>query len=338
MGEVLVTSFFDSAPRRFPPSEKAARQARLQSIQQRADVIRVSTDKLVHAAELSPQAVTDVQFRVGYAFQEVAATEGSDRRLPPVSQRPPLAQLITSRGVALRLHLLALADAQMKTRPGRKPSKTRPIAHSPSPTDESWRHLLPTTAVDQHKRRVSVDAMDKRLRQIHNGLKRMEEIGLVELPNKNHERHKYEDFRLLNEAVPTRAPDANEPYTAPRKSEATFSVPLSFFTRGWIHVLEDSEIAVLFMVACGRGSLPGNGVAIPSGVRTRQYGIGRDNFAKNLALERAGLLEVHTIDRHQDGRAVDFGDRGASLHRIRLLREGFDQDALSIMAEVLADD
>jgi hypothetical protein len=74
-----------------------------------------------------------------------------------------------------------------------------------------------------------------------------------------------------------------------------------FVMNGWLHVLEDSEITLLLMVACGRGTLvatseadisPGE-VAIPAEVRLRRYGIHRDPFsAARKTLEWFGLLDV----------------------------------------------
>lgn len=49
--------------------------------------------------------------------------------------------------------------------------------------------------------------------------------------------------------------------------------------------------------------------------------------AAHRTLEELGLLEVRMIDRHQDGRAVDFRGEGALLHRLRVRHEGFEEDA-----------
>lgn len=106
----------------------------------------------------------------------------------------------------------------------------------------------------------------------------------------------------------------------------TFKVPAAFMTNGWIHVLEDSEIALLLMTACGRGRNPGeNDVAIPGEVRLRQYGISRDSFEAHYLLKQLGLLHVDEVGRHEDGRAEDYSQDGAHLHRLRLVAEGFDE-------------
>jgi hypothetical protein len=83
---------------------------------------------------------------------------------------------------------------------------------------------------------------------------------------------------------------------------------------GCFHVLEDAEITLLLMVACGRGTLvatskadlvPGE-VAIPAEVRLRGYGIHRDPFsAACKTLEWFGLLGVREVARHFDGRGED---------------------------------
>jgi hypothetical protein len=109
-----------------------------------------------------------------------------------------------------------------------------------------------------------------------------------------------------------------------------------FVMNGWLHVLEDSEITLLLMVACGRGTLvatseaaisPGE-VAIPAEVRLRRYGIHRDPFsAARKTLEWFGLLDVREVARHFDGRGED---GAARLHRLSVTPRGFEVNAVDI--------
>lgn len=133
------------------------------------------------------------------------------------------------------------------------------------------------------------------------------------------------------------------PYTVPARADEFFTLPAGFVTNGWLNVLEDSEIAVLLMVACGWYSigppsdaldiLPGE-VAIPGEERLRYYGLHRDPYATaRKTLEWFGLLEVREVMRHlSDGR----GEEGAmQLHRLRLIRSSFDEDAYELVPQVL---
>ena len=182
---------------------------------------------------------------------------------------------------------------------------------------------------------VYVTAQDKRVRQLHSGLDALKAAGLVELPHQQRGAGKYERFRLLDEtAARTTGQDAL-PYRVPTKTEPTFVLPDSFVTRGWVHVLADTEIALLCMVACGLHSIDADAVAIPAFHRVQHYGIGRDAFEAHHWLTRFGLLEVTMVDRHEDGRSENFAWDGASLHRLRLSDDGFDDDAVRVVSEAI---
>ena len=119
------------------------------------------------------------------------------------------------------------------------------------------------------------------------------------------------------------------------KTEPTVTLPGEFISNGWMHVLEDSEIAVLFMAACQRGGFADDfGYAVPGAVRLLNYGIGRESYSKALkTLAWFGLVQVHEIGRRDDGRSLDFDTDEPQLNRIKLLSEGFEADGPS---EVLA--
>jgi hypothetical protein len=104
-----------------------------------------------------------------------------------------------------------------------------------------------------------------------------------------------------------------------------------------LHVLEDTEIAFVLMVACGLGSLRDeDGIAIPADVRLLHYGIGRDAYDAHLMLNCLGLLDVSTPGRHLDGKVQDYhGGEPPALHRLKLLAEGFEQDAVEALRKEL---
>ncbi|WP_448711920.1 hypothetical protein [Microbacterium profundi] len=109
-------------------------------------------------------------------------------------------------------------------------------------------------------------------------------------------------------------------------------MPGGFITHGWLHVLEDSEIALLLMVACAKEGWWDRGLlAMPPEIRLRNYGIHRDAFsAACKTLKWFGLLTVTEMGRHEDGRA----EEGVlQVHRLGLVPGGFEAPAVKTVAE-----
>lgn len=178
-------------------------------------------------------------------------------------------------------------------------------------------------------------AQDKRVRQIHSALDALRDAGLVELPNQERGAGKYEGFELLEETGSRVVGEDPVRYRVPRKTDVTFSLPDTFVTKGWVHVLADTEIALLLMVACGRHSIDTGGVAIPAYHRVQHYGLGRDAFEAHRWLQRFGLLDVVEVGRHLDGRSEDYEDEGSSLHRLSLNPGGFEEDAVQAVRSAI---
>lgn len=147
------------------------------------------------------------------------------------------------------------------------------------------------------------------------------------------EANRYENFVLLNE-IGRDALGEQAEYTVPTTDEPHFSMPGGFVLNNWLHVLEDSEIAVLLMAGCKRGAWSEDGMwAFPGAVRLRHYGIHRDPYSHaRKTLEWLGLLEVEEVGRHSDGRA-EADER--MLHRVRLAPGAFKEPALPKMQEML---
>lgn len=179
--------------------------------------------------------------------------------------------------------------------------------------------------------KVYMTAQDKRVRQIHSALDSLKGAGLVELPHHARGAGKYEEFELLEESGSRAVGEDPIRYQVPKKADLTFSLPDTFVTKGWVHVLADTEIALLLMVACGVHSIETGAVAIPAYHRVQHYGLGRDAFEAHHWLQRFGLLEVVDIGRHSDGRSEDYEDEGASLHRLSLRLDGFEEDAVQVV-------
>jgi hypothetical protein len=271
----------------------------------------------------------------------IAEDEVSDRSAPKRELRPPGAQIVTSQGAALRLYLTAIAAAQIGANPGGRPLVALPLAGDSKTI--GWDDVVATGAVPSGKGRTVSMTRDKKARSIRNALDTLCDAGLVHLPGQPGKRGRYDGFALLSDAG-WQVPGADPlPYTVPKNNEDFFTLPAGFVTNGWLNVLEDSEIAVLLMIACGRFGLgvlrddfdlePAE-VAIPGDARLRLYGIHRDPFSTaRKTLEWFGLIHVREVARHhEDGR----GEDGAmNLHRLTLQPEGFESNAFDFVRHVI---
>jgi hypothetical protein len=288
-----------------------------------------------YARAIGAGKTSDLHLRTGFAFQTEPAPSGSDRRAPAREFRPPATRIARSRGVALSFELTAVSIAQSRKRPGTK-VVPNPLRMWPAHSDEmpfGWIDLVASDVKASGQGRNHLTENDKKLRQVQNALQVLEDAELVRLPGRSATKGAYEGFLLLDERG---GRGVGEPldYRVPRASESCFRLPSSFFSNAWVHVLEDSEISLLLMVACRVGTLQleDGAVAIPAAVRSLHYGIGRDSFGSAChMLEAAGLFHVEEVDRYADGRAKAYHQEGASLHRLRLLPEGFDRDAVEAL-------
>lgn len=269
----------------------------------------------------------------------IVEDEASDRRAPKRGLRPPATMISSSKGAALRMYLTALAAAQIKNRPGRRVTLDIPLATFSR--EWGWNDIVATPAVTSGRGATTSTIREKKARTLHTALDTLEEAKLVHLPGAPGRRGRHEGFSLLDDAGWQHSRDPL-PYTVPLKNEDYFTMPAGFVTGGWLHVLEDSEITLLLMVACRRGTLTAIGddldiipgeIAIPADIRLRHYGIHRDPFSTaRKTLEWFGLLGVREMDRHDDGRAEDAGIR---LHRLSLLHDGFEAPALDTVRETI---
>lgn len=266
----------------------------------------------------------------------------SDRRAPRRELRPSATRISSSQGAALRLYLAALAVAQTTSRAGSR-ARLPDLAIAGFTSETGWSDLIATGAVKSGKGAYAAAVRDLKGRSVRSALNSLSEAGLVELPGTPGRRGRHEGFTLLHEAGRQYRTDPH-PYVVPRGKDVDFfRLPVGFISQGWIHVLEDSEIAMLLMVACGRKALPASfesdinqgEIAIPAEIRLSHYGIHRDPFsAARKTLEWFGLLKVREVSRHDDGRA-EGGD--ARLHRLELVPSGFETDALTRVRNVLAE-
>lgn len=262
------------------------------------------------------------RLRPAFSYQENTPTgDYSDRTVPPRSLRPPATRISSSRGSTLRLYLLALAMTQMEKQAGGQ-GNSLPVVGGPGRL--GWTDLVATNA-ESHKGSIYIASKDKRARSVRSSLKTLEEAKLLEFAARTGKRGSFDKYYLLDETGGQGG--TVEPYRVPNVGDSVLTLPSGFILKSWIQVLEDSEITLLLMIACGRGSLPGPLVAVPSDVRLLHYGIARDPYMlARKTLEAFGLIEATEVERHLDGRAE--GEGGYFLHRFKIREEGFEEDAL----------
>jgi hypothetical protein len=314
------------------PVKLDRRLDRLAKIEDQVDEARESFDRI-----RSPR---NLRIRTEFAMRsEPAVPSGdlADRLLPPRSERPPATRLVSPRGIALRLYLTALFVAQSR-RPGAVPGNKLPLADTDAPV--SWIDLMATTS-QRHTGRFYYGQREKKLRQVHDALRRLSrpEVQLVRLPNlQRTATGKYEGFLLMHEGGAPPGGHDNQPYTVPSAESRTMWLPDGLFLNGWIHVLEDSELAFVLMLACLRsrsGKMP---VFATGEVRLLQFGLGRDAYESHRILSQLGLVAVQPGPH--PGRRL--GKAGRYLksdppkpHRFELLNDGFEEPALPTTRQVL---
>ncbi|SCE91462.1 hypothetical protein GA0070607_3156 [Micromonospora coriariae] len=84
--------------------------------------------------------------------------------------------------------------------------------------------------------------------------------------------------------------EPNTRYTVPgERSGYLLRLPAGLFLNGWIHVLEDSELSLLLMIATLHGRYGHDRqVYLDGETRLLQFGIGRDTYQAHHLLERFG--------------------------------------------------
>jgi hypothetical protein len=254
----------------------------------------------------------------------------SDRRPPAREHRPSATRIMSSRAATLRMYLTILAVAYKTLwRPSTGPN---PL---PLMGTLGWVDLVAGRLKKQGAPRMVSTDRDDRLRTVHTALRALQAAGLVELPNDARSKGIFEGFVPLREGG-LLVPSAVR-FTAPTASENPMSLPSGLIMNGWVHLLEDSELALLLMVACGFDSLNADDmrpgwVAIPADRRLARYGLSRDAFDAHRMLKRFGLLDVYDVGRYDDmSRSLDHGKKDPQLHRLRLLREGFEASAFDVV-------
>ena len=258
----------------------------------------------------------------------------SDRKLSVKQDRPPAARLITPRGAALRVYLTALLEAQTRVRSGQRPGNTRPLATRPG-GKISWIDLLASDAEPYGERKHHMSVSAKKTRQMTSAIGRLAKEELVELTGTGKPgAKKYEGFLLMHE-LGRRPHGSAMPYTVPVvPPEQAFPVPVTLFTSGWVHILEDSELAFILMVAAFDQATGGQPFMISAADRLHRFGMKHDGYEAHKMLSRLGLVTVTPDDRRRpDGTVEEFNSEGKPLpHVLRFTPDGLGRDAFTTLS------
>lgn len=252
-------------------------------------------------------------------------TDYSDRSVPPPEDRPPSTRIMSPNGIALKFLLIALFEAQSRTKPGHKPAGNPTPLAGRSSSDISWSRYVASGARPSGEGRHRMSPARKKLRTIRETIDRLENEGLVDCPHRGEPKDKQEGFLLMREdAVRDRTGDL---YSVPSEDDDYFTVSTHLFTNGWIYALEDSELALLLIAARMRHKQDVAG-RITASTRLLNYGLSRDSFSAHRMLDNLKLLEVLPDEaRWFDGtRVEDYSARGSKPHSLRFLPEGLQKD------------
>lgn len=320
-----------------PPNDKERAKLRKRRGRLHAMAKSVTEATTAMRALAAPSGIAAVNVRWAFVDTGVPVSfqrrdDPSDRRLPAKEDRPPATRIMSPRGAALRVFLAALLERQVRTRPGNR----LPVAAGGNGVI-SWIDLLASDAMSSGTPQYHMSVSAKKIRQMESALDRLAAEELIELAGKEEEpgSGKYEKFRLMHEGG-RRATGPNVPYQMPDpQRERVFPVPVTLFTNGWIHVLEDTELAFILMTAACHHSLAGGMFCIPAADRLLRFGIGRDAYQAHMMLSELGLITV-TQDpaRHPDGKVKDYGSGGKALpHTLGFVPAGFDRDAFTTLSK-----
>jgi hypothetical protein len=316
-----------------PPNAKEraqlrTRRARLDAMTESVETATANMGTLAESRGIEALRVRPQFVRVSAVENKPRRGDPSDRRLPDHNDRPPASRLISPRGAALRFILTTLFEAQARTGPGRQPRNRRPLQTGGDDVI-SWTDLLASPAQRAGSGETYMSVAAKKARQVKNALARLAREELVELTRGSQPGNKYEKFRLLHEGG-RRQQGPNIAYQVPQDRES-FPVPATLFTSGWIHVLEDTELAFILMLAVLHYENGGQEISIPGGRRVLRYGIGPDAHKAHVMLSRLGLMTA-TFDpsRHRDGTVEGYNDGEQALpHTFSFHPDHFSRDALT---------
>lgn len=272
------------------------------------------------------RAPSTIKVRRPFVRLAASGTEPvSDRQRLGTEEKPPVARLISPRGIALRTALTMLFVAQCVQRR----QNGRPVVNFPMIATASkpigWTDLVTAVADKAPTSEYAMNRRGLRERQIKRAMDRLadSDVALVELPRSG-TRRKYAEIQLNLDEGPRLVGSALR-YEVPGPREKTLDVPVGFFLNGWIHALTDSEIATWLMfrdlqVEHGPGGPDGDGLHLSGQERLKFYGLSKDAWESHRMLGHFGLMTADWADgRREDGTYEDYDSNAAPpRHRFHL--------------------
>jgi hypothetical protein len=279
----------------------------------------------------------ELRLRRRFVYREDAAPRHwSDRKVPPPEDQPPVGRIVSANGIAPKVMLMALFEAQIRTAQERSPENHLQLRAGGDQI--GWIDLFAVPVEGQGSGRTRSSPDDLKMRRLHSALQRLAapDVELVFLPRAGHRTGTYEGF-LLNDEGGHRVNATAVRYRVPHKDEyGVFALPAGLLTKGWIHLLTHAELRLLMMIADQEAVCETDQVRFSGDLRLGHYGLGSDAYESNLLLEKLGLIHVEEQRRHSDSKIVDFSKKYAELHTFRMLWEGFDQYAVDIVERTLS--
>lgn len=333
-----MDNFFEPSISRPPtPRERGVlvqRQARLKAMESSVADASAKLQELVDG-RVSPPG--DLRIRHGFVRRDAPGTaDTTSRRGTERYERPPSTRVLSPRGLALSLELTILMDAQMRLLPGQLATGNERAVKAENDKD-GWTNYVATDAQKADKGQVYKSVRDKKVRHIQSGLVRLAAENLIHLPVDERGQRDYGGFTLLRDNA--RARGDNDVYKVPDVEDEYFTVPLTLFTNGWIHVLEDSELVLLLITARFRRVFGDAPHPMSAGPRKLNYGLTKDSYeAAHRVLDYLSILDVIADwSRSSDGKVDGFRERGAQPHRLRLRPENIDQPAYPTIVDAITD-
>lgn len=145
----------------------------------------------------------------------------------------------------------------------------------------------------------------------------------------------YDRFTLLrDDARPT---GDNDEYKVPDVEADYFTVPLTLFTNGWIHVLEDSELVLLLITARFHRKYGDTPQPMSSGPRKLNYGLTKDSYeSAHRILDYLKIISVIADwNRTSDGKVSAIRERGAQPHHLRFHPDMLERPAYPTIVDTL---
>jgi hypothetical protein len=144
---------------------------------------------------LSPNPLL-IRYGGKYVYDGAAGWHSGGRRtVSSAERRPPAARILSPRGIAFRLYLVTLCEAQLRQRAGEYARNTLPLIGQG--TENGWANFVAIPTSESRPRLIN----ERKRRCLLSALSRLAEpdVSLIHLPQGDRRRGRLEGFELLDE-------------------------------------------------------------------------------------------------------------------------------------------